>query len=44
VTAIIYMFVGPTSAILPSITTAVLAAIVIWLLYGPRSSREYFGS
>jgi hypothetical protein len=44
VTAIIYMFVGPTSAILPSITTAVLAAIVIWLLYGLRSSKEYFGT
>jgi hypothetical protein len=44
VTAIVYAFVGPTSAILPSITTAVLAAIVIWLLYGLRSSKEYFGS
>ena len=44
VTAIVYAFTGPTSAILPSITTAVLAAIVIWLLYGLRSSKEYFGS
>ncbi len=41
-TAIVYVFVGPTSAILPSITTAALAAIVIWLLYGLRSSKEYF--
>jgi len=41
--AIVYVFVGPTSAILPSLTTAVLAAIVIWLLYGLRSSKEYFG-
>ena len=44
VTAIVYVFVGPTSAILPSIITAVLAAIVVWLLYGLRSSKEYFGS
>jgi hypothetical protein len=43
-TAILFAFIGPTSAILPSITTAVLAAIVIWLLYGPRSSKEYFGT
>ena len=44
VTAIIFVFVGPASAILPSITTAALAAIVIWLLYGLRSSKEYFGT
>ena len=44
VTAIVFAFIGPTSAILPSITTAVLAAIVIWLLYGLRSSKEYFGT
>jgi hypothetical protein len=44
VTAVVYVFVGPSSAILPSITTAVLAALVIWLLYGPRSSNEYFGT
>ena len=44
VTAIVFAFIGPTSAILPSITTAVLAAIVIWLLYGLRSSNEYFGT
>ena len=44
VTAIVYAFTGPTSAILPAITTAVLAAIVIWLLYGLRSSKEYFGT
>jgi hypothetical protein len=43
-TAIVYVFVGPSSAILPSITTAVLAAVVIWLLYGPSSSKEYFGT
>ena len=42
--ALIYVFVGPTSAILPSLVTAGLAALLIWLLYGPRSSREYFGS
>ena len=44
VTAIVYAFTGPTSAILPSITTAVLAAIVVWLLYGVRASKEYFGT
>lgn len=43
-TAIVFAFIGPTSAILPSITTAALAAIVIWLLYGLRSSKEYFGT
>ena len=40
--ALVYVFVGPTSAILPSLVTAALAAAVIWLLYGPRSAREYF--
>ena len=44
VTAIVYAVTGPTSAILPSITTAVLAAIVVWLLYGVRASKEYFGT
>lgn len=44
VTAVVYAFTGPTSAILPSITTAVLAAIVVWLLYGVRASKEYFGT
>jgi hypothetical protein len=42
-TAIVFAFIGPSSANHPSITTAVLAAIVIWLLYGLRSSKEYFG-
>jgi hypothetical protein len=40
--ALVYVFVGPTSAILPSIVTAALAAVLIWLLYGPRSAKEYF--
>jgi hypothetical protein len=44
VTALIYVFVGPTSAILPSLVTAALAALLIWLLYGPRAAREYFGT
>jgi hypothetical protein len=44
VLALIYVFVGPTSAILPSLFTAAMAAAVVWLLYGPRSSQEYFGS
>ena len=44
VIAIVFAFIGPTSAILPSITTAVLAAIVLWLLYGVRPSKEYFAT
>ena len=44
VLALIYVFVGPTSAILPSLVTAGFDALVLWLLYGPRSSKEYFGS
>jgi hypothetical protein len=42
--ALVYVFVGPTSAILSSLVTAALAAVVIWLLYGPQSAREYFAS
>ena len=44
VLAVIYVFVGPTSTILPSLVTAGLDALVLWLLYGPRSSKEYFES
>jgi hypothetical protein len=40
--AVVYVFVGPSSAIIPSLVTAVLAAVLIWLLYGPRSAREYY--
>jgi uncharacterized membrane protein (UPF0136 family) len=40
--ALLYVFVGPTSAILPSLFTALLAAVLIWLLYGPRAAQEYF--
>jgi hypothetical protein len=43
-TALVYVFVGPTSAILPSLVTAALDAVVLWLLYGSRSARDYFGS
>ena len=42
--ALVYVFVGPTSAILPSLFTAALDAFVLWLLYGTRSARAYFGS
>jgi hypothetical protein len=42
--ALIYVFVGPTSAIVPSLVTAALDAVVLWLLYGTRSAKEYFGS
>ena len=44
VIALIYVFVGPTSAILPSLFTALLAAVLVWLLYGPRAAREYFAT
>jgi hypothetical protein len=44
VMALIYVFVGPTSAILPSLFTALLAAVLIWLLYGPRAAKEYFAT
>jgi hypothetical protein len=44
VLALVYVFVGPTSAIGPSLVTAAMDALVLWLLYGPRASREYFGS
>ena len=42
--ALVYVFVGPTSAILPSLTTAALAAVLLWLLFGPRSAQEYFAT
>jgi hypothetical protein len=42
--ALLYVFVGPTSAILPSLFTALLAAVLIWLLYGPRAAQEYFAA
>ena len=42
--ALIYVFVGPTSAIGPALVTAAMDALVLWLLYGTRSAKEYFGS
>lgn len=42
VLALIFVFVGPASAIVPSLVTAALAALLIWLLYGPRAAQEYF--
>jgi hypothetical protein len=44
VMALVYVFVGPTSAIFPSLVTAALDALVLWLLYGSRGARAYFGS
>ena len=41
--ALVYVFVGPTSAIVPSLVTAAAAAMLLWLLYGARSAKEYFG-
>ena len=43
VLALVYVFVGPTSAILPSLVTAGLAAVLLWLLYGARGAKAYFG-
>lgn len=42
--ALVYVFVGPASAILPSLTTVALAVLLLWLLFGPRSAQEYFAS
>ena len=40
--ALVYVFVGPSSAILPSLVTAAMDAIVLWLLYGSRGAKSYF--
>jgi hypothetical protein len=40
--AVIYLFTGPSSAIIPCLVTAALALLLIWLLYGPRAAKEYF--
>ena len=40
--ALLYVFIGPTSAIFPSLVAATLAALLIWLLYGARGAKEYF--
>ena len=40
--ALVFVFVGPTSAIVPSLVTAALAALLIWLLYGTRAANEFF--
>jgi hypothetical protein len=40
--AAVYLFVGPSSAIIPCLVTAGLALLLIWLLYGPRAAKEYF--
>jgi hypothetical protein len=44
VIALVYVFVGPTSAILPSLVTVALDAVLVWLLYGSRGARAFFGS
>ena len=40
--AVIYLFTGPSSAIFACLVTIALALLLIWLLYGPRSAKEYF--
>ncbi len=42
--ALLYVFIGPASAIGPSLVTAAMAAALLWLLYFPQRSKEYFGS
>lgn len=42
VLAVVYLFVGPSSAIVPSLVTAALAAFLVWLLFGARAAKEYF--
>ena len=44
VAALYYVFTGPSSAILPSLVTVGMAALLLWLMYGARSAREYFAS
>ena len=44
VMALVYVFVGPTSAIFLALVTAALDAVVLWLLYGSRGARDYFGT
>jgi len=43
VLALVYLFTGPSSVIVPTLVTAALAALLVWLLYGTRGAREYFG-
>jgi drug/metabolite transporter (DMT)-like permease len=38
--ALVYVFAGPSSEIPASLVTAAMAAMPIWLLYGPRSAPE----
>jgi hypothetical protein len=40
--ALVYAFTGPRSTLLASLATMLFAVLLIWLLYGPRPSREYF--
>lgn len=42
--ALVYVFTGPTSAIVASLVTAGAAAVLIWLLYGARGARAYFAA
>jgi hypothetical protein len=43
VLALVYVFTGPSSAIVPSLVTAALDALLLWLLYGTRGARAFFG-
>ena len=44
VLAAVYVFTGPASAVVPSLVTVAMAAALLYLLYLPRASKEYFGS
>ncbi|HEX2291856.1 MAG TPA: hypothetical protein VHK46_07430 [Gaiellaceae bacterium] len=43
VAAVVYIFTGPRSAILPSLFVAGLGASVVVLLFFPESSKRYYG-
>jgi uncharacterized membrane protein len=42
VVAGVYVFVGPSDAVIPSIVACALNVLPLYLLYGARQAREYF--
>jgi hypothetical protein len=43
IAGVIYVFAGPTSAIIPSLVVAALGAGTVALLFLPDSSRRFYG-
>jgi hypothetical protein len=39
----VYIFVGPSDAVIPSIVACALNVLPLYLLYGTTQAREYFG-